>query len=68
MHGNLEHTDSGQREEGCGITLGRTEGTSQRKCVNDPWTWTMVWGQTVRAGVGLGGGGQRGKNETTVIK
>ena len=35
------------------------ERTSQRICMNDPWTWTMVWGLTVGAGDGLGGGGQR---------
>ena len=36
------------------------ERTSQRTCMNDPWTWTMVWELTVGAGDGLGGGGQRG--------
>ena len=30
--------------------------------MNDPWTRTTVWGLTMGAGVGLGGGGQRGKN------
>ena len=30
--------------------------------MNDPWTWTTVWGLTVGAGDGLGGGGKRGKN------
>ena len=30
--------------------------------MNDPWTWTTVWGLTTGAGGGLGGGGQRGKN------
>ena len=30
--------------------------------MNDPWTWTMVWGLTVGVGSGLGRGGQRGKN------
>ena len=34
----------------------------QRTCMNDPWTWTTVWGLTVGVGAGLGGGGQRGKN------
>ena len=38
------------------------EGTSQTTCVNDPWTWTTVWGLTVGLEGGLGGGGQRGKN------
>ena len=30
--------------------------------MNDPQTWTTVWGLTVVAGHGLDGGGQRGKN------
>ena len=34
------------------------EGSSQRTCMNDPWTWTTVWGLTVGLGGGLGGGGQ----------
>ena len=28
------------------------EGTRQRTCVNDPWTWTTMWGLTVERGVG----------------
>ena len=36
------------------------EGASQRTCLNDPRTWTTVWGLTVGAGGGLGGGGERG--------
>ena len=31
-------------------------------CMNDPQTWTKVWGLTVGVGSGLGGGGQKGKN------
>ena len=38
------------------------ERTSQRTCMNDPWTWTMVWGLTVGARGRLSGGGQRGIN------
>ena len=30
--------------------------------MNDPWMWTTVWELTVGAGVGIAGGGQRGKN------
>ena len=34
-----------------------------------PWTLIMVWGFTVRAGCGLGGGGgKEGKIGTTVIE
>ena len=29
--------------------------------MNDPWTWTTVWGLTVGAGGGMGRGGQKGK-------
>ena len=36
--------------------------------MNDPWTWTTVWELTVGAGGVQGGGGQRGKIETTVIE
>ena len=36
--------------------------------MNDPWTWTTGWGLTVGAGVGMGGGEQRGKMGTTVIE
>ena len=25
--------------------------TRQRTCMNDPWTWTTVWGLTVEAGM-----------------
>ena len=38
------------------------EGISQRTCMNDPWTWTTVWGWMVGALGGWDGGGQRGKN------
>ena len=44
------------------------EGTRQRTCMNDPQTWTTVWGLTVVVGRGLGGGGQRGENGTTLIE
>ena len=27
-----------------GIMVERKEGTNQRTCMNDLWTWTMVWG------------------------
>ena len=38
------------------------EGNSQRTRVNDPWTWTTLWGLAVGAGVGMDGRGQRRKN------
>ena len=37
------------------------EGTRQRTCMNDPWTWTILWELTVGMGAGLGRGQQRGK-------
>ena len=30
--------------------------------MNDPWTWTIVWGLTVEAWVELDRGGQRREN------
>ena len=30
--------------------------------MNDPWTWTTVWGLTVEVESGQGGRGKRGKN------
>ena len=51
--------------------VGRGEGNSgkkqkglrQRTCMNDPWTWTIVWGLTVgMGGRGLGERQQREKN------
>ena len=42
------------------------KGNSQRTRMNDPWTWTMVWGWTV-----VDGAGQRrtrGEIGTTVIE
>ena len=44
------------------------DGTSQRTCVNDSWTWTSERGLTGVERGRLGGGGQKGKNGTTVIK
>ena len=55
-------------ERGGGSWQKEGEGTSQRICMNDPWTRTTVWEQTVGVGAGLGGGGQRGKIETTIIE
>ena len=42
------------------------EGISQRTCVNDPRTWTIMWERGCGGG-GLDEGGQRGKIGTTVI-
>ena len=30
--------------------------------MNDPWTWTTMWGQTMGVEDRMGGRGQRGKN------
>ena len=58
---------TGTRGESRRITGKDGEGTSQRT-MNDPRTWTPVWGLTVGVGGGLGGGGQRGKIGTTVTE
>ena len=58
----MEQTDSDQRWRGRRIMVERGEGTSQRTCMNDPWTWTRVWKLTVGARDGVSGGGQRGEN------
>ena len=55
----MEQTGARGRRKG---DDGGQKGKDQRACMSDPWTWTMVWGLTVRAGSGLGRGGQRGKN------
>ena len=63
----MEQTDSGQRGRGKGEWWKEGEGNSQRTSMNDPWTWTTVWGLTVGVGGGLGGRGQREKIGTTMI-
>ena len=35
--------------------------------MKDPWTWTKVGALTMEGRKGLGGGGQKGENETTAI-
>ena len=57
----MEQTHSSQRGGGWGEQGKEGEVTSQRTYMNNPWTWTMVWGLTVGAGGGLGGGRQREK-------
>ena len=45
------------------------EGISQRTCMNDPWTWAMVWALTVEVGgVGWAEEGNGGKTGTTIIE
>ena len=41
--------------------------TSQRACMNDPWSWTTVWGLW-EWGMGLVGEGRVGNIGTTVIE
>ena len=51
-----------QQTVGCQRKAGegweKTEGISQITCMNDPWTWTTMWGWTVKEGSGLDRGGQ----------
>ena len=39
-----------------------SERISQRTCINDAWTGTMVWGLPAGVGEVVGGVRQRGKN------
>ena len=45
----------------------RGEGTRQRTCTNDPWTWTTVRGLPVGVGLGWAEEDKGGKIGTTVI-
>ena len=49
----MEQTDSCQRRVAGEEWWEGGEGTSQRTCMNDPQTWTTVWGLTRGAGVGI---------------
>ena len=46
-------TDSDQRGRGGELWWKEGERTSQRTCINDPWTWTAVWELTVGVGDGM---------------
>ena len=39
----------------------KRKGTSQRTCMNDPWTWTTVCGLTLEQNVGSVKEGKGGK-------
>ena len=54
-----------RRKGGWGKWQKEGEGISQRTCMNDPWTWTRVWGWTMGVGVGWTGESQGGKTGTT---
>ena len=66
----MEQTGSCKRGDMSGEWWEEGEGTSQRTCMNDAWTWTMERGLTVGKRGGLCGRGQKGKKEigTTVIQ
>ena len=42
--------------------------TCQRTCMNDPQTWTTVWGWSVGVGVGWAEEGKGGKTGITEIE
>ena len=48
----MDQTDNCRRGRGSGEWWKEGEGTSQRTCMNDPWTWTTEWGLTVEWKVG----------------
>ena len=64
----MGQTKSDQRKYGGQQWWKEGEGTRERICLNDPRTWTTVWGLTVGVEVGMSRGRQRGKTETTVIE
>ena len=65
----MEQTDSCKTVGGMGKWQKEGEEISQRTYMNDPWTWTMVWGLTELVRGRLSGGVQRGKKiGTTVIE
>ena len=47
----MDRNDSYQRGRGQREWWKEGEGINQRTCMNDPCTWTTVWGLTVGAGV-----------------
>ena len=48
----MGQTELDQKCRGREIMGKEGERTSQRSCMNDPWTWTTEWGLTVAAGLG----------------
>ena len=60
-HGNIEHTESDQREGGKVIMV-EGKGRDQTICMNDPQTWKTVQDYTVGAGGGMVREGQRETN------
>ena len=55
-----------RREERGGDCLKEGEGISQRTCIKDSQTRTMMWGLTMKVGGGLAKGGEGRKIETIV--
>ena len=64
----MEQTGSCQRGVGGEEWWEDGEGTSQRTCMNDPQTWTTVWGLSVGVGVGWAEEGKGGKTGITEIE
>ena len=60
----MEQTDTVGGEEEGGEWGKEGEGIRQRTCMNDPWTWTTVWGLTVGAGHEWAEEGKEGKTHT----
>ena len=55
-HRSMEQIDSCKRSRGRWDGLKEGERISQRTCMKDPWTGTMVRGLITEVGRGLGGG------------
>ena len=58
----MEQTDSSQRGGGRGWWREEGGGTRQRAWMEDPWTFTAVWGLTVGGGQGAGQRRAKGEN------
>ena len=56
-HRHMEQTDGCRRASR--VWLKEGEGARQRACMNDPRTWTTVWGWTVWAGWREARGGEK---------
>ena len=60
-HRSMEQIDSCKRSRGRWDGLKEGERISQRTCMKDPWTWTMVRGLIMEVQGRLARGGRKGE-------